>query len=160
MANYAQGWPLIQAAIITRLQAVSGIGKVWPDVKHVRENPKTKVWQDAYVSSGKVNVCFVVNDKNDGDETFEFDAQRRSKTTSVEIQLYRGYEIGVSFGPYDALVLAIQAAFNDDACDRTLNLTCLTHSQLQCVESGRVPEFAGHVDCHSAIITFQVEEVY
>lgn len=157
---YARGWNEIALQLQIRLSALPLLGPVHRFIKWVKESPESEDWQDYFMgqrADGRsvVNTWIINGATSPNSRISGEDSSRWIRRTSVELHGVLEIEDPISWYLWHSILSQIDSDLRNG--DRTFNMSCLTHSLPEQTESV-VTSFCG-VDCHSAMIRFQVEEV-
>lgn len=148
-------WSGIRSALKSRLEAVSGIGKVHAYTRYIKDGCEYAAFQDVYVSGGVLNYWGITRTARRTEKTADNDTSYR-RIHDVEITVY--YAVADGSASENTFQDLLETVCNNlETGDHTLGGACLTHSPPEARQIGHV--MLADVLCHSAIVALQIEEV-
>lgn len=146
-------WAIVVAALKTRLEAVSGIGKVHSSLRYTKEPPDSSTFGTLFASSGRLNVWQITRKAVTASQV-PTDSRER-----IEYDVLINFAVAVQDNTSEALMQAkidevITSLRNGD---RTLGSQCHTHSIPQAPTIAH-DAFYGLL-CHMAELEFKVEAI-
>lgn len=148
-------WATIRDALVTRLEAVSGTGRVHSFLRYLKEGPDQRPFTDAYVVRGRLNYWAVTRTARRSVKTVGDDSYYR-RHHDVEVNVF------VALSDSDESEHVFQdlldtVANNLETGDHTLGGVCLTHTPPEVRQIGHA--MISDILCHSALLFLTVEEV-
>lgn len=153
MPNYGKGFEVIREELRKRLENILGVGIVSSEPIFERDAPMTSGWKEKYQVNDQVNYWFIVRESDPRDEEGEFKTNKR-RVHPTQIHGLVGFR-KESVADWDALVDRIKN--NLGMGDRTLNLSCLTHTIPESSEYG-LTTFMG-VNCNAVVFNMSIVEI-
>lgn len=157
--EYCQGWETIAGEFVRRFENMSHGPKVKKYVKFVEQNAMTDEWREEFAQEVSVDgeeqtiVNLIMFNRYGFPKTVisDDDTTRFTRTSDIEMYVFYSFQ---NFEKWERIMEEISRVMN--SADRTLGRVCLTYTLPEQGES--VLANFGGIDCHSAKITFKVQE--
>ena len=151
-------WSDIQTALKARLEAVSGMGKVYDHIVESDEAPGSTAWNAMFTGpNNKANFWMFTKNATTPQMALSLDSDKvYTKRSSCELQGFYAYDPNTSEGP--ALTLFESVMENLALGDRTFGGKCHTHQIPQVQEQDAFINYNG-VTCHAVRLLMPIEEL-
>lgn len=147
-------YKLLRSALASRLEAIPGVGRVYPYFRWTAQAPGLSEFQEQFAANGIMNV-WMIRRTDRGDEKTASDDARYRVQHQVEISAFYALNNrpGTNEEEFQDLVDLVVDDLRDG--DRTLGGLSLTHTDPEC----RITHasFCG-VNCHAATLQITLEE--
>ena len=147
----------IRDALVTRVQAVSGIGNVWPRFRWFLDDVDSSAFATIAVVNDYVNVWFVSRTDSDDTQPSDSESAWRRRHEMIIVGFFSVHDADNTEGIFQVLVDAIRD--NLRTGDRTLGGAAMTYSLTKAQGIGFETYGPSPILCHTVTIKLTVEEV-